>query len=65
MAKEENRPHYLRIANKEDRVAVASILYNNGYSVQPARRKKNGKSFEYMVKYWVGQQDIDDTEVLE
>lgn len=62
MAQEENRQHYLRIANPADRVAVASILYNNGYSVQPVRRKKNGKSYEYLVKYWVDKQDIDDTE---
>lgn len=42
---------YLRIENKADRVTVASILFDNGYSVQPVRRKKNGKTFEYLVKY--------------
>lgn len=56
---------YLRIANQSDRVTVASILYANGYSVQPVRRKKNGRSYEYLVKFWIGQQDVDDVEVPE
>lgn len=42
---------YLRIANEADRVTVASILFSNGYSVQKVRRKKNGKTYEYFVKY--------------
>lgn len=42
---------YLRIASESDRVTVASILFNNGYSVQKARRKKNGKTYEYFVRY--------------
>ena len=41
---------YLRIGNAEDRAAVAEILYKNGYTVSPARKKK-GKSFEYYVRY--------------
>lgn len=41
----------LRISNEADRVTVASILFNNGYSVQKLRRKKNGKTYEYFVKY--------------
>lgn len=56
---------YLKISNQADRVTVASILYNNGYSVQPVRRRKNGKSFEYLVKYWIGQQDVEAVEVPE
>jgi len=56
---------YLRIANQADRVTVASILYANGYSVQPVRRKKNGRSYEYLVKFWIGQQDVEDVEVPE
>lgn len=37
----ENSPvYYLRIANQNDRVTVASILYANGYSIQPVRCKK-------------------------
>ena len=51
---------YLRIENKADRVTVASILFDNGYSVQPVRRKKNGKTFEYLVKYWVGKRGIEE-----
>lgn len=57
--------YYLRIANQNDRVTVASILYANGYSVQPVSRKKNGRSYEYLVKFWIGQQDVDDVEVPE
>lgn len=60
MAKKE--VHYLRIANQADRVTVASILYNNGYSVQPVKRRKNQKSFEYLVKYWLEPQEIDGVE---
>lgn len=65
MAKKESQPHYLKIANQADRVTVASILYNNGYSVQPVRRRKNQKSFEYLVKYWQEPQDVDELEVPE
>ena len=36
---------YLKIGNEADRVAVASILYKNGYTVRPVRRKKNGAKF--------------------
>lgn len=42
---------YLRIANEDDRVMVASILFKNGYDVAPVRAKKNGRSFEYYVSY--------------
>lgn len=42
---------YLKIAREEDRVTVASILYKNGYAVRPYRAKKNGKSYEYFVRY--------------
>ena len=51
---------YLRIENKADRVTVASILFDNGYSVQPVRRKKNGKTPEHLVKYRVGKRDIEE-----
>lgn len=42
---------FLRIANEADRVAVASILFKNGYGVQTVRCKKNGKAYEYFVRY--------------
>jgi len=42
---------YLRIANEGDRAEVANILYRNGYTVRPVRFKKDGKSYEYFVKY--------------
>lgn len=60
-----NQASYLKIANQADRETVASILYANGYSVQPVRRKKNGRSYEYLVKFWIGQQDVEDVEVPE
>ena len=62
---EEGKVFYLRIANQADRVTVASILYNNGYSVQPVRQRKNSKSFEYLLKYWIGQRDAEGVEVPE
>lgn len=49
---------YLRIASEADRTMVASILFNNGYSVKKVRRKKNGKTYEYFVKYEPA--DVDD-----
>lgn len=42
---------YLRIAKEEDRATVATILYKNGYSVSPVRIKRNGKTYEYYVKF--------------
>lgn len=65
MPKTDGKVNYLRIANQADRVTVASILYNNGYSVSPAKRKKNGKSFEYLVKYWIAPQEVEEVEVPE
>ncbi len=62
---EAKKAFYLRIANQQDRVTVASILYNNGYSVAPAKRRKNSKSYEYLVKYWIGQQEAEEVEVPE
>ncbi len=46
---------YVKIASEADRVTVASILYKNGYSVQPVKQKKDGRSNDYLVKYWVGE----------
>lgn len=54
---------YLKIASQADRVTVASILFANGYSVQPVKQRKDGKSFEYLVKYWVGQPIVEDAVV--
>ena len=49
---------YLRIGNEADRTIVASILYKNGYSVSPVRKKKNGKTYEYFVEYEIKPTDI-------
>ena len=53
---------YLRVGNEADRVTIASILYKNGYSVSPVRRKKNGRSYEYYVACWIGPSDIPEDE---
>ena len=53
---------YLKIDNGEDRAKVAGILFNNGYTVSIARRKKNGKTYEYFVKYELKPREIDENE---
>lgn len=42
---------YLRISNEADRATVATLLFKNGYRVSPVRQKRNGKTYEYYVKY--------------
>lgn len=42
---------YLRISNETDRATVATILFRNGYTVSPVRQKRNGKTYEYYVKF--------------
>jgi hypothetical protein len=51
MANEENSSGMLRVKLEADRVAIASILYKNGYSVKPVRQRRNGSSYDYFVKY--------------
>lgn len=52
---------YLRVGNEADRVTLASILYKNGYTVRPVRRKKNNKSYEYYVYYQMNSLDEEET----
>ena len=54
---------YLKIGSEADRVTVASILYKNGYSVQPVKQKKDGRSNEYLVKYWIGETMVEGVEM--
>ena len=42
---------YIKISNEADRITIASLLFKNGYCVEPVRFKKNGKAYEYFVKY--------------
>ena len=49
---------YLKIGNAEDREAVVTILARWGYAVQIMRKKRNGKSFDYYVRYEVRPVDI-------
>jgi len=58
----EEKVTYLQVGNEADRVTIASILYKNGYSVSPVRKKKNGRSFEYYIAYWKAPTDIPDSE---
>ena len=51
---------YLRIANNDDREKVASILFSNGYTVSIVRKKRNGKSYEYFVRYEIRSVEIDE-----
>lgn len=53
---------YLKIENNEDRALVANILYKNGYTLSPVRRKRNGKTYEYFVRYEIKSKDIKDYE---
>lgn len=55
---------YLKIGNEADRTTVASILYKNGYSVSPVRKKRDGKTYEYYVEFEIKPRDIPDCEVL-
>lgn len=55
---------YLKIGNEADRVTVASILYKNGYSVSPVRKKKNGKTYEYYVEYEIKPTEIPEEVVV-
>lgn len=48
---EKEKSGILRISNEADRMTVVAVLYKNGYSVSPIRRKKNGRSYEYFIKY--------------
>lgn len=48
---EREKEGVLRISNEADRMTVVAILYKNEYSVSPIRRKKNGRSYEYFIKY--------------
>ena len=51
---------YLRISNEADRATVATILYRNGYTVQNVRKKRNGKAYEYYVKYEIRENNIEE-----
>ena len=49
---------YIRVNGEEDRLMIQRIALKNGYTVSTARRKKNGRSYEYFVKYETIDQDI-------
>lgn len=43
----------MKINRLEDRLTIAKILVDNGYTVRQAREKR-GKSnaFDYLIEYW-------------
>lgn len=47
---EKEKHGILRISNEADRMTIVSILFKNGYSTVPVRRKK-GRANEYYVRY--------------
>ena len=47
---EKEKHGILRVSNEADRMTIVSILFKNGYSTVPVRRKK-GRSNEYYVRY--------------
>ena len=49
---------YLRVENKEDREIVGNILFRNGYTVSTVRQKRNGKTYEYFVKYELRSREL-------
>ena len=53
---------YLKIEKGEERTQVAAILLNNGYTVSVVRRKKNGKAYEYFLKYEVQDREMPEEE---
>ena len=62
MAAEIGDMGYLKIDNSEDRANVARILFANGYTVSTVRQKKNGKAYEYYVKYEIKPRDLGEAE---
>ena len=49
---------YLRVENATDREVVGNILFKNGYTVSQMRQKRNGKSYEYFIRYELRGRDI-------
>lgn len=50
---------YLSIDRLEDRATVCAILYRNGYTVSPVRRKVK-KTNEYLLKFEKNPIDLDE-----
>jgi len=49
---------YLRLANDDERAAVATILFRNGYTVRNVKRKKDARSYEKLVEFELQTTDI-------
>lgn len=52
----------LRIFNRDDRKTVASILFDNGYTVRQGKRKRSesGKSYDYLIYITDRKGDVSD-----
>ena len=53
---------FLRIENGDERAMVAGILFKNGYTVSTTRKKRNGKTYEYFVKYELKDREMAENE---
>ena len=49
----------IKVANEDDRVEMGRILLKNGYRVCLERKRKNGKSYEYYVRYGMSDEEFD------
>ena len=56
---------YLKIDSKEERLTVAQILFNNGYTVFPAKIKKNDKQNYYLVGFETRDQTVKEEDIEE
>lgn len=52
---------FLKIEGADKRTMVASVLFENGYTVSTVRRKRNGKTYEYFVKYEMKSKEMEET----
>jgi len=48
----------IKVANGEDRLIVGKILLDNGYKVQIERKRKNGKTYEYYIRYGMSDEEF-------
>ena len=49
---------YLKLGNDEERAAVASILFKNGYTVRTVKKKRDGKSYDKLVEFELRATDV-------
>ena len=50
----------LKIKDREDRVAVAMVLFKNGYTVAPKRKKISPKNYEQYLEFSRAPEDLEE-----